>query len=137
MGWTDEPQVHYMVEYRGGLIFAVHLITIPGLFQKGGRVQILSLGGFRNRESARGERFRHEHRYAYPGDRERPRWFYEKDALSWQIEKDVGFPDIYKDKPHFEHPDLWAFYKAIGYDHKKNKLINPWWTRQVVRSKVR
>lgn len=42
----------------------------------------------------------------------RPVWpeWHEKEALHVQV---------------FEHPDLWAAYKAIGYDYKTKKFSNP------------
>lgn len=37
-----------------------------------------------------------------------------------QDEEDKFFPPI-KSVPMFIHENIWEFYKAIGYDHKKNK----------------
>lgn len=37
-----------------------------------------------------------------------------------QDESEKFFPPI-KSVPMFIHENIWEFYKAIGYDHKKNK----------------
>lgn len=87
----------------------LHEITLPE--KKGRYVQFSTLTGFHRRELSRHVRaIERRHHLDF---------FYEV-AFNWKMA--VHREPELATMPRQTHGDVWAFYKAIGYDHRRNKF---------------
>lgn len=104
---------------RGGKIKAYHVITIPGMGLKNGYVSLLSASAYRQREAKR---------FFGPKPKPRKLRYSLADARSWlwdrkmnrRVERQCG-EKFDRGLPIIRHASLWDFYKAIGYDHKRDR----------------
>jgi hypothetical protein len=134
--WYYNPKRQYVfVERRDSKNVMIHIVTFPGLGLKGGYRAIVSLDSFRHRQL---------HRWNYKFYMKRkscPLWFSGQIKWEWDHDREASlhawnetkkkfpdlpeFPDQYADVPVREHESVWAFYEAIGYDYKKQRLTDP------------
>jgi len=112
MSWYDEPRTWYVLDLNTKQPWTLHEVTIPGLGMKGGYRSITSLEGFKNRIL---KRF----------TKDRKLRFITKSPEDYEFDLKHQRLGLFEEKNvscRVKHEGLRSFYKAIGYDHKKNTL---------------
>lgn len=95
----------------------IHFVTTPSVTEPHFYRQTTSMDSFRNREAIRFNR-------AYMRKKPLPVRCHVQPRSDWNIMWSRGRPFADRDPlPEFYHADLWAFYKAIGYDYKNKKYL--------------
>lgn len=105
----------YAVKWLDNVAVGVHVFSKPSVGEKGFYRDTVSYSAF--------------------SDRERNKWFdkhssRKKTGVSFHLYREDDYKlgrmslfDNNKHLPHYTHVDVWAFYKAIGYDYKRQKYV--------------
>ena len=123
------PHGYMIAKWTGGNVVEMHRVRTPSVSEKGFYRQATSGGSFGWRELKR----------KFPDGRPSTTKFYYSVKQIW----DFHFNNAVHEKswkrtmpaepcpfpwdgvPIVDHPDLWSFYEAIGYDHKRKKHAEP------------
>jgi len=117
-----------IVFWEYGRPVSVHDVFTPGFGEPGFYRATISYDCYHNRECTRLYEANKKGRLSLPkrGSVKHKKEF-DEDRKSWKesYEKVTGekYEDYHDKLPRFRHASIWDYYKAVGYDYKKQRYL--------------